>query len=73
MLTMLEQVTELNSMVMASSYRKIADLTPLSAPSMTPTVRTKLVVYSEVGVDFRAQKGLFNIYHGSSINHSHVI
>ena len=30
---MLEQVTELNSIVMASSYRKIADLTPLSAPA----------------------------------------
>ena len=54
---MLEQVTELNSMVTSSSYRKIADLTPLSAPSMTPTVRTKLVVYSEVGVDLRAPKG----------------
>ena len=54
---MLEQVTELNSMVMASSYRKIADLTPLSAPSMTLTARTKLVVYSEVGVDLRAPKG----------------
>ena len=57
MLTMLEQVTELNLMIMASSNRKIADLTPLSAPSMTPTVRTKLVVYSEVGVVLRALKG----------------
>ena len=54
---MLEQVTELNSMVMASSYRKIADLTPLSAPSTTAAVRTKLVVYNEVEVDFRAIKG----------------
>ena len=60
-------------MIMASSYRETADLTPSRAPRMTLAVRTKLVVYSEVGVDFRAQKGLFNIYHGSSINHSHVI
>ena len=57
MFTMLEQVTELNLMIMASSNRKIADLTPLSAPSMTPAVRAKLVVYSEVGVDLRAIKG----------------
>ena len=54
---MCEQVTELTSMIMASSYRKIADLTPLRAPSMTPAVRTKLVVYSEVGVDLRAPEG----------------
>ena len=57
MFTMLEQVKELNSMIMASSYRKIADLTPPRAPSMTPAVRTKLVVYSEVGVVLRALKG----------------
>ena len=57
MLTMLEQVTELNLMIMASSNRKIADLTPPRAPSMTPAVRTKLVVYSEVEVDLRAIKG----------------
>ena len=57
MLTMLEQVTELNLVIMASSNRKIADLTPLSAPSMTPAVRTKLVVYSQVEVDLRAIKG----------------
>ena len=54
---MLEQVTELSLMIMASGYRKIADLTPPRALSMTPAVRTKLVVYSEVGVDLRAPKG----------------
>ena len=57
MFTMLEQVIELNLMIMASSNRKIADSTPLSAPSMAPAVRTKLVVYSEVEVDLRALKG----------------
>ena len=67
MLTMLEQVTELNLMIMASSNRKIADLTPLSAPSMTPAVRTKLVVYSEVGVDFRALKGQLDLYSTSGL------
>ena len=64
MFTMLEQVTELNLMIMASSNRKIADLTPLSAPSMTPAVRTKLVVYSEVGVDLRALKGQLGLWVG---------
>ena len=54
---MLEQVTELDSMIMASSYRKIADLTPPRAPSTTAAVRTKLVVYSEVEVDLKAIKG----------------
>ena len=44
-------------MIMASSYRKIADLTPSRAPSTTAAVRTNLVVYSEVEVDSRAIKG----------------
>ena len=51
-------------MIMASSYRKIADLTPPRAPSMTPAVRTKLVVYSEVGVDLRALKGQLDLWVG---------
>ena len=54
---MLEQATELNLMIMASSNRKIADFTPPRAPSMAPAVRTKLVVFSEVGVDLRALNG----------------
>ena len=53
----IEQVTELNLMIMASSHRKMADLTPPRARSVTPAVRTKLVVCSEVEVDLRAQKG----------------
>ena len=57
MFTILEQVTELNSMIMASIYREFADLAPPRAPSVTPAVRTKLVVYSEVEVDLRAIKG----------------
>ena len=44
-------------MLMASCYRKIVVLTPPRAPSMTPAVRIKLVVYSEVEVDLRAIKG----------------
>ena len=54
---MLEQVTELNFMILARSYRKVADLAPPRGPSMTPAVRTNLVVYSEVEVDLRAIKG----------------
>ena len=44
-------------MIMASIYREFADLAPPRAPSVTPAVRTKLVVYSEVEVDLRAIKG----------------
>ena len=57
MFTMLEQVTEVNLMIMASSYRKIADLTPLETRGMPRAVWAEIVVYSEVGVDLRAIKG----------------
>ena len=54
---MLEQVTEVNLMIMVSSYTKFADLTPPRAPSIPPAVWAEIVVYREVGVDLRAIKG----------------
>ena len=57
MFTMLEQVTEVNLMIMASSYRKFADLTPLETRGMPPAVWAEIVVYSKVEVDLRAIKG----------------
>ena len=57
MFTMLEQVTELNSTIMANRYHNFEDLTPPRAPSMPPAVWAEIVVYSEVGVDLRAIKG----------------
>ena len=54
---MLEQVTELNSMIMASSYSRRADLPPLRPCGVPPARGGKIVVYSEVEVDMRAVKG----------------
>ena len=46
MFTMLEQVTELNLMIMASSYHKFEDLTPINhAPSTTSVVQAEIVAY----------------------------
>ena len=55
--TSLEQVTELNSMIMASSYSRSADLPPLRPCGVPPARGGKIVVYSEVEVDMRAVKG----------------
>ena len=57
MFTMLEQVTELNSTIMANRYHKFEDLTPLETRGMPPAVWAEIVVYREVEVDLRAIKG----------------
>ena len=54
---MLEQVTELNSMIMASRYSKFAHLAPLSPQGVTPAARAEIMVCGEVEVDLRATEG----------------
>ena len=54
---MLEQVSELNSMIMASRYSRFAYLTPFSPPGVTPAARAEMVVCGEVEVDSGAIEG----------------
>ena len=54
---MLEQVKDLKSMIMASSYSRCADLAPLRARGVPPACGVEIVVCSEVEVDLRAVKG----------------
>ena len=54
---MLEQVSELNSMIMASRYSRFAHLPPLSPPGVTPVARAEIMLLGEVDVDLRATEG----------------
>ena len=54
---MLEQVSELNSMIMASRYSRFAYLAPFSPPGVTPAARAEMMVCGEVEVDSGAMEG----------------
>ena len=54
---MLEQVTELNSMIMSRRYSRFAYLAPLSPPGVAPAARAEIMVCGEVEVDLRATEG----------------
>ena len=58
---MLEQVTELNSMIMASRYSKYAHLAPLSPLAATPAVRAEIMVCGKVEVDSGPTEGELNL------------
>ena len=58
---MSEQVIDLDSTIMTSSYSICADLAPLRARGVPPACGVKIVVYSEVEVDSRALKSQLNL------------
>ena len=58
---MLEQGTELNSVIMASRYIRFAHLAPLSPPGVTPAARAEIIVCGEVEVNSGATEGQLNL------------